>query len=428
VCYKATGMKHTADNDFSSKRVYVLFMLLVVYTFNFLDRQILSILAIPVKADLGLSDTQLGLLGGTAFALFYTTLGIPVALLADRYSRTTIMTVALALWSAMTAACGLAHNFWQLFATRLGVGVGEAGGVAPAYSLISDYFPSGQRARALSVYSFGVPLGTALGMLIGGIVASTLNWRYAFIAVGLAGVLLAPVFRLTVPEPPRGRLDPPSPLAAATLRQILGTLKTKTGYWLICLGASSASIIGYGVFFWLPSVMVRSHGMTLIDASLFMATLFLTAGIVGIWLGGWAADRYGRTNRAMYALIPAAAFVLCTPLYAIGIFATSLPLAFVFLFAPMALSLAWLGPVLSTIQHLVPPTMRVTASAVYLFLINLIGLGLGTVIIGGVSDALTVRFAEDALRYAMLSGLSLYLVAALLFMLGARQLARDWEE
>jgi MFS family permease len=191
----------------AGNRAYVLFILVVVYTFNFIDRQIVGILAVPIKADLGLTDTQLGLMGGLAFALFYTGLGIPVAMLADRFSRTWIMTVALTVWSAMTAASGLATNFGQLFLARLVVGVGEAGGVAPAYSLISDYFPPGQRARALSIFSFGIPIGSAIGIVFGGIIASLINWRYAFFIVGLAGIIIAPIFRLTIKEPPRGQYD-----------------------------------------------------------------------------------------------------------------------------------------------------------------------------------------------------------------------------
>ncbi|NJM35969.1 MAG: MFS transporter, partial [Rhodomicrobium sp.] len=188
-------------------RAYVLFILVLVYTFNFIDRQIVGILAVPIKADLALTDTQLSLMGGLAFALFYTFLGVPIAILADRKSRVWIMTIALSLWSAMTALCGLAQNFTQLFLARLGVGVGEAGGVAPAYSLIADYFPSEKRARALSIYSFGIPIGSALGILLGGVLTSFLDWRAAFIIVGLSGLAIAPVLRLTLRDPVRGGLD-----------------------------------------------------------------------------------------------------------------------------------------------------------------------------------------------------------------------------
>ncbi len=185
---------NTQLDSVTGNRTYTLFILVIVYTFNFIDRQIVAILAVPIKADLLLSDTQLGLMGGLAFALFYTALGIPVAMLADRSSRTWIMTIALTIWSAMTALCGLAGNFWQLFLARLGVGVGEAGGVAPAWSLIADYYPPNQRARALSIYSFGIPIGSALGIIFGGLIASQVSWRMAFFAVGLAGIVLAPIF------------------------------------------------------------------------------------------------------------------------------------------------------------------------------------------------------------------------------------------
>src|SRR5580658_2008628 len=189
-------------------RAYVLAMLVLVYTFNFIDRQIVAILAVPIKAELHLSDSQLGLMGGLAFALLYTLLGIPIARLADRVSRTGIMTAALALWSLMTAVCGLTQNFAQLFLARVGVGVGEAGGVTPAYSLICDYFPVKERARALSAYSFGIPIGSAVGIVLGGFITSIMSWRAAFFIVGFAGLLITPLLKLTVREPERGMLDP----------------------------------------------------------------------------------------------------------------------------------------------------------------------------------------------------------------------------
>ena len=188
-------------------RAYVLFILVVVYTFNFIDRQIIGILAIDIKAELDLTDSQIGLMSGLAFAMFYTLLGIPIAYLADRKSRVWIMTGALTLWSAFTAMCGLAQNYTQLFLSRLGVGVGEAGGVAPAYSLIADYFPARQRARALAIYAFGIPIGSAIGIMLGGILTSILDWRAAFLIVGALGIIVAPIFRLTMREPQRGRFD-----------------------------------------------------------------------------------------------------------------------------------------------------------------------------------------------------------------------------
>jgi predicted MFS family arabinose efflux permease len=410
-------------------RAVVLAMLVLVYTFNFLDRQIIGILAIPIKADLGLSDTQLGLMGGLAFALFYTLLGIPVAMLADRYNRTTIMAIALALWSAMTALCGFAQNFWQLFLARLGVGVGEAGGVAPAYSLVADYFPPQQRARALSVYSFGIPIGSAAGIIFGGLIATLVDWRMAFIVVGVAGVLLAPVFKMVVREPVRGRYDAPGSMkGAASLGDVMRTLASKKSFWGLSFGASASSMMGYGMFFWLPSFFVRSHDLTLLQASLFFGSILLMGGIAGIWLGGWSADRFGRARRRVYALVPAAAFIATIPFYAGAVLTHSLPLAFALFLVPTALGLVWLGPVLSSIQHVVPPHMRATASAVFLFVNNLIGIGLGSALIGALSDALTVHYGTDALRYAILCGTVFYLVASVLFVLSSKRLERDWIE
>lgn len=408
-------------------RAYVMFLLVLVYTLNFIDRQIVGILAVPIKADLGLSDTQLGLMGGLAFALFYTGLGIPVAMLADRGSRTWIMTAALTIWSAMTAVCGLAQNFWHLFLGRLGVGIGEAGGVAPAYSLIADYFPPHQRARALSVYSFGIPIGSALGIVIGGFLASRIDWRFAFFAVGLAGIALAPLFRLTVAEPARGRYDAQPPTRPAHFGQILGTLATKPSFWLMSLGASSSSMMGYGIFFWLPSFFVRSYGLSLLEASLVFGAALLIGGIAGTWLGGVLADRYGaRGQYAAYVLIPAVAFLGTVPFYAGAVLSPNLLVSFLALLVPIALGLLWLGPVLSAIQHVVPSGMRATASAVFLFINNLIGIGAGTVVLGILSDSLQDRFGDDSLRYAILAGAGFYVIAAVLFGLAARRLGRDW--
>lgn len=370
----------------------VLAVLILAYTFNFLDRQILGILAGPIKAELGLSDSQLGLMGGLAFALFYTGLGVPIAALADRWSRTWIMTGALTLWSGFTALCGFATGFWQLFLCRMGVGVGEAGGVAPAYSLISDYFPKEQRARALAAYSFGIPIGSALGILFGGLIAHAIDWRAAFIVVGLAGVALAPLFRFVVREPPRE-----AALAAAAQASASGAVRAllaKPSFWLISLGAAASSVCGYGVAFWLPSFFERSLGMGLVDRSLFLGSMTLVGGVIGVWAGGVLGDRLGRARPAAYLLVPAVAFLLALPCFVLAVQAKELWLAFILFLIPTGLNLVWLGPVITAVQHLVAPAQRSTASACFLFVNNLIGLGLGTWYFGAVSDALTPRYGE----------------------------------
>jgi MFS family permease len=433
-------------------RSYVLAVLVVVYTFNFIDRQIVGILAVPIKAELGLSDSQLGLMGGLAFALFYTLLGIPIARLADRVSRTGIMTAALALWSLMTAMCGVTHTFAQLFMARVGVGVGEAGGVAPAYSLICDYFPTKERARALSVYSFGIPVGAAAGIVLGGFITSLMSWRMAFFIVGLAGLMITPLLKLTVREPERGALDPPRAANRATvgtgesaavragervaesaamggtpsLLDVIAVLARKGSFWGLSLGAASASMMGYGLFFWAPSFLVRSFHLSLLHASLSFGALVLVGGLIGIWCGGVLTDRYGEKHRSMYAFIPAIAFVATVPFYLAGVLSTTLWISFAVLLVPTALGLVWLGPVLAAVQHLVPSTMRATASALFLFINNLIGIGLGTALIGMVSDLMRLRFGAESLRYAILAGTGFYLVAAALLFFAGKRLARDW--
>lgn len=411
-------------------------MLLLVYAFNFIDRIMLGILVPPIKHEFALTDTELGLLGGTAFALFYTALGVPIGWLADRLNRVWILTIALALWSAFTAACGAAHSFAQLFLARLGVGIGEAGGVAPAYALISDYFPPARRARALAVYSFGIPLGSAAGILFGGLIAARINWRAAFLILGAAGLILAPLFRWCVREPVRGGLDEPPPAAvegiaadaraAPRLREVTRLLAGKSSFWYLSLGAASASVMGYGLYFWMPSLLVRSYHLSLPQVSVCFSALTFLSGIAGIWLGGALADRFGATRRAAYALVPAVAFLLSVPLYAAGLLApASLAWLPIFLL-PMALALSWLAPTASAVQHLVPPGMRALAAALLLFIINLIGLGAGSYAIGALSDHFSTARGTESLRYAMLAGLGFYLLAAALYALGARRLAREW--
>ena len=405
-----------------ASRAFVLAMLLIVYTFNFLDRLVMSILATPIKAELHLTDTQLGMLGGLAFAILYSTLAIPFAWFADRTARSWVISASLLVWSGFTALCGMTASFGALFLCRLGVGVGEAGGVAPSYALISDIFPKHQRARALAIYSLGIPLGAGLGVLFGGAVAAAVDWRTAFIAVGLAGVVFMPIFALTVREPERA--------AAAQTRvrflDVAAMLVTKPGFWLLAFGAAFSSMIGYGLAFWLPSLLQRSFGLSLLSASHFYGALLLIGGIPGILLGGWAADRAGLSGKTGYARIPGIAFLVAVPLFAAGIMSHSPALAFVFFLVPQALSYMWLAPVLTAVQHLVPAPVRATASACFLLINNLIGLGLGALAIGKLSDLLKPGFGDEALRTAMLAALAFYLVAGLLMLIAAPRLQRDW--
>jgi MFS family permease len=410
------------DTQSRGYRALALAMLLLVYTFNFVDRQIFSILVPAIKADLSLTDTQLGVLGGLAFALLYSTLAIPLAWIADRTSRTWTITISLGVWSGFTALCGWAGNFAQLFGARLGVGVGEAGGVAPSYAVIADTFPPESRARALAVYSLGIPLGSAAGVLLGGYIATTVDWRAAFVVVGLAGVAIAPLFRLIVREPVRDR----TLAATEPVRRVFAILARKPSFWLLAFGASASSMLGYGLAFWLPSLLKRSFHLELQDVSYFYGAILLLGGVPGVLLGGFVGDRFGTKDRAAYARAPAIAFVIAVPLFAAGILSSSVTAAFLFFLVPQALAYVWLAPVITAVQHLVPPHMRATASASFLFINNLIGLGAGSFALGALSDGLTKRLGDEALRYSMLIGLVLYLVAALLMWLAAKPLRKDW--
>ncbi len=412
-------------------RAWVLFILVIAYTFNFLDRQIITILAVPIKTELGLSDSQLGAMGGIAFALLYSTLGVPIAWLADRFSRSWIMTISLAVWSGFTALCGTATSFSQLFLYRMGVGIGEAGGVAPAYSMIADYFPRSKRARALAVFSFGIPIGTALGVLFGGLIASHVNWRTAFIIVGVAGVVIAPLFRLTVKDPVRGGgdavVDPAAPAPKAPgFFKVLGVVLPKPSFWLLAFGASASSACGYGVAFWLPSFFVRSWGMGLEQVSWFYAGIAFLGGVMGIGLGGLLADRFGAKSRGAYPMVPALAYIIALPVFFFAVNAPNLWWAFFLFLIPTGLNLAWLGPIVTAVQHLAPASMRSTASSLFLLINNLIGLGLGTWYFGWMSDLLRPQYGDESIRYSIYTGLGFYVLASLLFFAAAKRLKKDW--
>ena len=417
-------------------RYYVLALLILVYTFNFLDRQILGILAIPIKAELKLTDGQLGLMGGLAFALVYSTLAVPVAWLADRWSRTWIITVALTVWSGFTALCGATTGFWQLFLCRMGVGVGEAGGVAPSYSLIADYFPPHQRARALAAYSFGIPIGTASGVLFGGLLAARVDWRFAFFVVGAVGLLVAPLFKLTVRDPQtpgaskveQATASAERRSAAPSLGRVAGVVLPKPSFWLLAFGAASSSVCGYGIAFWLPSYFARSFEMTLTETSIFYAAIAFIGGMIGIWGGGVLADRLGARSRSAYPLVPAVAFLVAMPIFYLAVNTDSRLAAFLLFLIPTGLNLAWLGPILTAVQHLAPGSMRSTTSAMFLLINNLVGIAGGLYYFGAVSDWLTPRFGEEALRYSIYSGLGFYAMAALLFIIASRTLQKDWVE
>jgi len=400
----------------------VLTLLLLAYILNFLDRQILGILAPSIKADLHLSDAEFGAIGGTAFALLYSVLGIPLAYFADRVSRSGVIAGSLAVWSAFTALCGAATGYWQLFLCRLGVGVGEAGGVAPSYALIADYFPSERRARALAIFSLGVPIGLGAGSFIGAHLASWFGWRAAFMIMGVSGVLLAPILRFVVHDRQSARAS----LGQARLMTVFPLLARKPAFWLLAFGASASSLCGYGLALWTPSILMRSFGLDLVSTGNFLASLVILGGCVGVFAGGWFADHLGASDRGWYARLPAIAWLITAPTFVAGYFAPNLWLAWMLLLIPNALNILWLGPVVTAVQHLAPPPMRSTASASFLLINNLIGLGVGPWLIGRISDALKATYGLDALRDAAVACTGFYLLAALLALIAVKWLKSGW--
>lgn len=410
-----------------AKASVVLAMLLLVYIFNFLDRMMLSILAAPIQADLGLSDSQMGLLGGLAFAVLYSTLAVPLSAVADRTSRSWVITIALVFWSAFTALCGVAQNFWHIFLARVGVGVGEAGGVAPSYAIIGDYFPPRRRATALAIYSLGIPIGSAIGVMGGGWIASTIDWRVAFFVMGGLGIIIAPAFKMLVKDVPKPQAADPAAHGTQSIWSVFLILAKKPSFWFMAFGAAFSSMLGYGIGFWKPSFLIRSFELDLWGAALFSGGVLLIGGVTGMLAGGALADRLG-SNRKWYPRLPAIAFIIGAPIYAAGVLTDSLVLAFLLFLVPQGLNYVWFGPVLTAVQHLVEPRARATASALFLLINNLIGLGGGIYALGLISDLYAPIYGDESLRISILTALPLYVVAGGLMLLATRNIARDWIE
>lgn len=395
----------------------MLWTLLVVYVFNFLDRQIVNILAEPISRDLGLSDTQIGLMTGLAFALFYTVLGLPIARYADnsRTDRGRLIAVALALWSVMTALCGLAQNFVQLLLARIGVGVGEAGCTPAAHSLIADRVPPEKRPGAMAFYAIGIPLGSLLGMMIGGVLADTLGWRLAFMMVGAPGVLLALVVAILIRDKDRVvRQATASEQQEGLIVAALSLLRSPA-YVVLLLAASTSSFLSYGKATWNTIFFQRSHGLSPGEVGFWFGLFGGLAAIFGTWLGGWLANRFGSIDRRHVVTAPAIGMALAIPIGISAYFVSDWRISLLLLMLPAVLNSLYYGPVYSSAQGLVPLRHRATASAMLLFGQNLIGLGLGPLFFGMLSDWLKPQYGEDSVRLVLYGAACLGLVPALLF-------------
>jgi len=407
---------------------YALGLLFLVYVFNFIDRSILGILNQPIKEDLGLSDTQMGFLGGVAFAIFYTFVGIPVARLADTSVRRNVVAVSLAVWSGMTVVCGFALNFWQLLAARIGVAVGEAGGSPPSHSMISDLFPPSRRATALAIYALGIPAGGMLGSLFGGWLNEAFDWRVAFMVVGAPGLLLALVVRFTLREPVRGASEPGPvvDLPPPPVSEVFKHLWSRRSFRFLVLGGALHSFVGYGVGYWIPAFLMRTHdmGTGLIGTWLFYLGF---AGLLGTFLGGYLGDRLSVRDVRWYVWLPGIATLVAIPFSMFVYLWDDYVLALCVAAIPGMLGAYYLGPTFALTQAMATLRMRAMAASIMLFIINLIGMGLGPQLTGIISDVLAAftDLGEDSLRWALVCVLLVNVFSTICYFLAARHLKED---
>ena len=421
-------MSDTVSENIKSQSVrnYALGILVIVYTFNFIDRNILSILLQSINTDLNLSDTSLGLLSGFAFAAFYATLGIPIAKYADRGNRRNLISISLAVWSLMTAISGLAQNFLHLLLARIGVGIGEAGCSPPAHSMISDYFPANKRSTALGIYSLGIPFGIMFGLFAGGWIDEMFGWRAAFFIVGVPGILIAILFRFTVKEPIRGQAE--GKVASEkqpTIYETISYLLRKKSFRHLAFAASLAAFVGYGGINWLPSFFQRSYGMPSSDVGWYLGLILGLPGGLGIFLGGYLSDYFGSKDVRWSLWIAAIAMGVTAPLYYLVYMSPTANTSLLWLIIPVALGNFYQAATFSQTQGVVELKMRSVAAAILLFIINIIGLGFGPSAVGIVSDILQSEYGKESLRYSLLIFASLKIWCAFHYYMAGRYLKND---
>lgn len=412
-----------------SRRGWVVLLTLCgVYVLNFLDRSLLSILAKPIQDSLHITDGQLGLIGGLYFALFYCFIAIPIAWFADRTNRVNVLTAACVIWSLATACCGFAVNYGQLVAARMTVGFGEAGGVPPSYAIITDSFPPGKRGLAFGIYNLGPPIGAALGIAFGASIAAAFNWRDAFIAIGVIGLVVAVLLRVIVREPKRGAFDPPAraaPYARSGFWETMTMFFSRPVLVLAALGSGATQFITYGLGGFTALFLMREKGMTLEQIAIWYALVVAIAMSGSMLVSGRLIDRFARTNRAAYATIPAASLALAIPFYVAFVWVPSWQLAMPLLLGPSFLNYFYLSSVVALVQEEVRPDQRVLSGALLLLVMNFIGLGLGPTYVGAASDYFHTAHPHHSLQIALFTLTPFYVVAILLFLWLARLLRRE---
>ena len=401
----------------------MLFALLIVYILNFLDRQIVNILAEPIKGELGLSDTQLGLLAGPAFAVFYAVLGIPIARYADnaKTNRVWLISICLAIWSAMTAICGFAQSFAQLALARIGVGVGEAGCTPAAHSLIADSVPPEKRSSAIAFFGLGIPIGGLLGLIIGGVVNDQYGWRITLMLVGAPGLLLAFVLPFLIRDPRRCADSAhfntaESPVKAKlSIKDAVREVFASKAYLYVFIAASFTAFLSYGKGLWTISFFIRSHGLSTTEAGLAMAVALGISGIIGTWLGGKMADVFGKSDKRHILTLPAIGMAIAAPILFAGYWAEDWRVAVALLILPTILNSAYYGPAYGCVQGLVRPEARAIAASLVVFGQNLIGLGMGPLLFGVLSDWLQPMAGDESVRWVLYGAAWLGLIPAFFF-------------
>lgn len=403
---------------------YVLGVLFVVYIFNFIDRQILAILLEPIKKDLQVSDTALGFLTGFAFAVFYTFAGLPLARIADRWVRRSLIAISLAMWSIMTAVSGLSRNFTDLALARIGVGIGEAGASPPAHSILSDYFPPEKRATVLAFYASGIYVGVGLGYWLGGWINDVYGWRTAFFVVGLPGVLMALLVRFTIREPIRGMSEHhAAPTQQYTLREAWRFFTAIPTGRRLAFAAGLHAFVSYGLGAWIPAFFVRVHHMTTGELGEWLSWITALGGGVGTFFGGWIADRWARRQPRARTYVALIGVVLAIPTVAVSLLLENTYWALLIYLPASICSTLWIGPTFATAQDLVPPAMRAMASAVFLFITTIIGMGAGPQTVGILNDLIGT---PEAIRYSLLSiATVMNLISAVLFWFAGKTLVED---
>lgn len=417
-----------AKPPFVSAKTFTLLLLLVVYISNYADRQILNIMQVQIMEDLKIGNAAFGFLSGLSFALFYATLGIPIAMLADRFSRKWILIGSMVVWSVMTTLCGFAQGFWQLAAARVGVGVGEAGGSPPSHSMISDLYSVTQRGTALAIYALGVPLGTALGNIVGGQVGGEWGWRAAFYVLGVPGLLLGLYFAFAFKEPPRGHADGVEAGGAAPgLREVARFMLSQKSLVHTIIGATLITAVGYGGLAFTAKFLQFSHAMTLPQVANYLALQTGIVAAIGTFMGGYLADVLARRNLGWSAWVVTAAIVFSIP-FSIGVYLSNdRPTVLWLMTVTILVGGLYLAPTFALVQNLVGVRMRATASALLLFVINLVGLGVGPLAVGLIADAFVPIFDKDAVRYALFIFSILGLWGAWHYWIAPRTLKEDLE-